>query len=106
PHESLPQCAERARPDDGKNTFFSEDFEALRDSGYLLATVPADMGGGGLGLDEYVKLHSRLAYHAAPTALGVNMHTYWTGVASDLRKAGDHSCDFLLDAAVRGEVLA
>ncbi len=104
--EMLAEFDERAATYDRENTFFSEDFEALRDSGYLLATVPADMGGGGLGLDEYVKLHSRLAYHAAPTALGVNMHTYWTGVASDLRKSGDHSCDFLLDAAVRGEVLA
>lgn len=97
---------ERAATYDRENTFFTEDFDALRDSGYLLAAVPTDMGGGGLGLDEYVKLHSRLAYHAAPTALGVNMHMYWTGVASDLRRAGDHSCDFLLDAAVRGEVLA
>ncbi len=73
--EMLAEFDERAATYDRENTFFSEDFEALRDSGYLLATVPADMGGGGLGLDEYVKLHSRLAYHAAPTALGVNMLT-------------------------------
>jgi alkylation response protein AidB-like acyl-CoA dehydrogenase len=104
--EMLAGFDERAAIHDRENTFFSEDFEALRNSGYLLATVPSDMGGGGLGLDEYVRLQRRLAYSAAPTALGVNMHCYWTGVASDLRKAGDHSCDFLLDAAVRGEVLA
>ena len=104
--EMLAGFDERAATYDRDNTFFSEDFEALRNSGYLLATVPSDMGGGGLGLDDYVKLQSRLAYYAAPTALGVNMHVYWTGVASDLRNQGDHSCDFLLDAAVRGEVLA
>ncbi|HEY5860499.1 MAG TPA: acyl-CoA dehydrogenase family protein, partial [Actinomycetota bacterium] len=104
--EMLAGFDERAATYDRENTFFSEDFEALRDSGYLLATVPADMGGGGVGLDEYVKLQSRLGYYAAPTALGVNMHLYWTGVASDLRNQGDHSCDFLLDAAMRGEVLA
>ena len=104
--EMLAGFDERAATYDRENTFFTEDFEALRNSGYLLATVPDDMGGGGLGLDEYVKLHSRLAYYAAPTALGVNMHMYWAGVASDLRKGGDHSCDFLLDAAMRGEILA
>ena len=104
--EMLAAFDQRAATYDRDNTFFTEDFDALRDSGYLLAAVPDDLGGGGLGLDEYVKLHSRLGYAASPTALGVNMHVYWTGVAADLRRAGDHSCDFLLDAAVRGEVLA
>jgi uncharacterized small protein (DUF1192 family) len=34
--------------------------------------------------DEVARLQSRLAYYAAPTALAVNMHVYWTGVAADL----------------------
>ena len=52
----LAEFDERAPTYDRENPFFDEDFEELRDSGYLLATVPAEMGGGGLGLDEYVKL--------------------------------------------------
>jgi alkylation response protein AidB-like acyl-CoA dehydrogenase len=34
------------------------------------------------------------------------MHCYWTGVAADLRKLGDTSCEWMLDAAANGEVFA
>ena len=34
----------------------------------------------------------RLAYVAPATALAVNMHIYWTGVAADLLQTGDDSC--------------
>jgi alkylation response protein AidB-like acyl-CoA dehydrogenase len=48
----------------------------------------------------------RLAYHAHATALGINMHVYWTGVAADLWRAGDKSLEWLLTGAVNGEVYA
>ena len=104
--EMLARFDERAATYDRENRFFTEDFEELRDSGYLLATVPEELGGSGLGLDDYVKLQSQLAYHAAPTALAVNMHCYWTGVASDLQRGGDESCRWILDKAAAGEVFA
>jgi alkylation response protein AidB-like acyl-CoA dehydrogenase len=97
---------ERAAVYDRENRFFDDDFDDLRNSGYLMCAVPTEMGGSGLGLDEVVRLQRRLAYHAAPTALGVNMHVYWTGVASDLAKAGDSSCSMILDRAARGDVFA
>jgi alkylation response protein AidB-like acyl-CoA dehydrogenase len=89
---------------DRENRFFDEDWDELRESGYLLATVPAELGGAGLGLDEYVSLVRRLAYVAAPTALAANMHCYWTGVAADLSRAGDESCRWILEKAAEGEV--
>src|SRR4051794_27822437 len=85
--EMLSRLDERAAIYDRDNAFFTEDFEELRKGGYLLAAVPVEFGGAGLGLDEYVQLQQRLAYRAAPTALAVNMHCYWTGVASDLLRS-------------------
>ena len=47
----------------------------------------------------------RLGYYAPATALAVNMHVYWTGVAADLLRAGDDSCRFVLEKAAAGDVL-
>ncbi len=103
--EMLARFDERAPVYDRENRFFDEDFDELRAAGYLLGPVPADLGGSGLDLAQYVALQRRLGYVAPATALAVNMHCYWTGVAADLLKAGDDSCRFLLDLALRGEVL-
>jgi alkylation response protein AidB-like acyl-CoA dehydrogenase len=102
--DMLARFDERAPRYDRENSFFDEDFDELVQSGYLLATVPTDLGGSGLGLDEYVALQRRLGYVAPATALAVNMHCYWTGVASDLLKAGDDSMRFVLEKSAAGEV--
>jgi alkylation response protein AidB-like acyl-CoA dehydrogenase len=104
--EMLQRFDERAARHDRENTFFDQDFEELRKSGYLLAAVPKEFGGAGLGLDEVTKLQSRLAYHSAPTAVAVNMHIYWTGVAADLARNGDDSCRWILEKAAAGEIFA
>ena len=46
----------------------------------------------------------RLAGAAPATALAVNMHLVWTGVAKVLRDRGDDSLDFVLREAGEGEV--
>src|SRR3954452_5671911 len=102
--EMLARFDERAPLYDRENRFFTEDFEELKQSGYLLAAVPTEFGGAGLGLDEYSRLQRRLAYVAPATALAVNMHCYWTGVAADLLRAGDESCRWILEKAADGEV--
>jgi alkylation response protein AidB-like acyl-CoA dehydrogenase len=102
--EMLARFDERASTYDRENRFFQEDWEELRDSGYLLGPVPADLGGSGLTLAEYSKLQSQLAYYAAPTALAVNMHCYWQGLAADLAKMGDTSCRWINEKAAAGEV--
>jgi alkylation response protein AidB-like acyl-CoA dehydrogenase len=103
--DMLERFDQRAPVYDRENRFFDEDWEELKDSGYLLATALTEFGGSGLGLDEYSRLQQRIAYVAPATALAVNMHCYWTGVASDLIRRGDESCRFLLEKAAAGEVL-
>jgi alkylation response protein AidB-like acyl-CoA dehydrogenase len=102
----LASFAARGAKYDRDNTFFTEDFEDLRAAGYLKIAVPKELGGAGFRLAEVVKEQRRLAYSAAPTALAVNMHLYWTGIAADLWRAGDTSQAWLLEEAARGEVFA
>jgi alkylation response protein AidB-like acyl-CoA dehydrogenase len=96
----------RAMAYDRENRFFQEDFDELRDSGYLLAAVPVELGGAGLTLAEVGKLQQRLAYHAPATAIAINMHLYWTGVAADMTRLGDNRLSWLLDEAAAGHVFA
>ena len=104
--EMLARFDARAPSYDRENQFFEEDFEELRASGYLNSPLPAAYGGPGLDLHAVNRLQRRLAYHAPATAVAVNMHLYWVGVAADLQRAGDHSCDWILDRAAEGHVLA
>ena len=62
----LTGLAARARRYDEQNTFFAEDFQELREAGYLRLAVPAEFGGFGLTLAEVVREQRRLAYHAPP----------------------------------------
>jgi alkylation response protein AidB-like acyl-CoA dehydrogenase len=102
--DMLARFDERAPIYDRENRFFDEDFEELQRSGYLLLAVPTEFGGAGMRLDQYSQLQRRLAYVAPATALAVNMHIYWTGVAADLLRAGDESCKWILEKAAEGEV--
>jgi len=49
------------------------------------------IGGAGMTLAEVCREQRRLAYQAPATALAVNMHLYWLGVAADLWRSGDAS---------------
>jgi alkylation response protein AidB-like acyl-CoA dehydrogenase len=104
--EMLQRFDERAPIYDRENRFFTEDFEELRESGYLSAPLPLDLGGAGLSLAEVNALQRRLAYHAPATALAVNMHLYWLGAAADLRRLGEPAADWILARAEAGDVLA
>ena len=96
----------RAASYDQDNSFFREDFEELRAAGYLLLPVPSELGGHGLPLAEVCREQRRLAYYAPATALAVNMHLYWVGVAADLWRRGDTSLEWILREAAAGEVFA
>ena len=102
----LDHCAARVAGYDQENRFFTEDFEELRRSGYLLAAVPAELGGLGLTLAEVCREQRQLAHRSPATALAINMHLYWSGVAADLWRAGDKSLAWLLEETVAGEVFA
>jgi alkylation response protein AidB-like acyl-CoA dehydrogenase len=102
----LDEFAGRTATYDRENRFFTEDFEALRSAGYLLAGVPVELGGLGLSLAEICKEQRRLAYRSPATALATNMHLYWTGVAADMRRMGDDSLTWVLEEAAAGEIFA
>jgi len=102
----LDQCATRTAGYDRDNRFFSEDFEDLRATGYLLMAVPTELGGLGLTLAEVCREERALARRSPATALALNMHVYWTGVAADLWRHGDKSLSWILEEAVAGEVFA
>jgi alkylation response protein AidB-like acyl-CoA dehydrogenase len=104
--DMLARFGERAPTYDLENRFFDEDFEELRKSGFLTCAVPADLGGGDFSLADVCRAQRRLAYRAPATALAVNMHIYWTGVAADLRRMGDPSLEWLLKEAAAGEIFA
>jgi alkylation response protein AidB-like acyl-CoA dehydrogenase len=57
-------------------------------------------------LAKVAREQRRLAYYAPATALAVNMHIYWTGVAADMKRFGDPSLDWMLREAGAGEVFA
>ncbi|MEV5050334.1 acyl-CoA dehydrogenase family protein [Arthrobacter sp. LAR12-1-1.1] len=96
----------RAAGYDRDNAFFHEDLAELKAAGYLKIFVPAADGGLGLRLAEAAQLQRLLATAAPATALAVNMHLVWTGVAQVLAARGDPSLDFILQEAAQGEVFA
>ena len=104
--ELLARCHQRAPIYDRENRFFFEDFEELKQAGYLSMAVPKELGGLGMTLAETCREQRRLGYYAPATAVGINMHLYWIGVAADLWRSGDKSLEWLLKGAVDGEVYA
>ncbi|MFB6610560.1 acyl-CoA dehydrogenase family protein [Agromyces sp. NPDC056379] len=102
--ELLERFRERAARYDRDNAFFDEDLAELRETGYLTALVPLELGGLGWTFADAVRGQMRLAGAAPATALAVNMHLVWTGVAKVLRDRGDDSLDFVLREAGAGEL--
>ncbi|WP_104138559.1 acyl-CoA dehydrogenase family protein [Arthrobacter sp. ZGTC131] len=106
PDDLLDRIRGRAAGYDERNAFFSEDLDELAAAGYLKLFVPESDGGSGFGLEAAARCQRRLATAAPATALAVNMHLVWTGVARVLAARGDASLDFVLREAAAGEIFA
>ncbi len=106
PDDLLERIRERAAAHDRENTFPQHDLDELREAGYLRILVPRERGGAGLGLAEAAILQQRLASAAPATALAINMHLVWTGVAKVFSDRGVPGLEFAQDAAAAGDVLA
>lgn len=106
PDDLLDRFRERAAVHDRENTFPDDDLADLKAAGYLAILVPTELGGKGLGLAEASVLQQRLASAAPATALSVNMHLVWTGVAKVLGDRGIDALRFVQEGAVAGEVFA
>ena len=106
PDELLERIRSRAAAVDAENRFPDDDLADLTDAGYLAVLVPTELGGVGLGLAEVAVLQQRLASAAPATALAINMHLVWTGVAKVLADRGIDALRFVQEGAVAGEVFA
>jgi alkylation response protein AidB-like acyl-CoA dehydrogenase len=106
PDDLLARIRERAAGHDRDNTFPDDDLAELQEAGYLAILVPADRGGAGLSLAEASLLQQRLAGAAPATALAINMHLVWTGVAKVLQDRGIDDLAFVQRGAAAGEVFA
>ena len=94
----------RAADYDRDNSFFTEDLADLVEAGYLRMLVPVKFGGLGLSLAQVAREQIRLASYAPATALAVNMHLIWTGVAKSMHDRGDDALSWLLREAGTGEI--
>jgi len=106
PDDLLERIRERAPIHDRENTFPELDLAELRDAGYLKILVPTERGGAGLGLEQAAILQQRLAEASPATALSINMHLVWTGVAKVFSDRGVPGLEFVQDGAARGDVFA
>ncbi|GAB3602467.1 acyl-CoA dehydrogenase family protein [Microbacterium aureliae] len=106
PDELIDRIRSRAAAHDRDNTFPDDDLADLRDAGYLAILAPRELGGAGLSLAEASVLQQRLAGAAPATALAVNMHLVWTGVAKVLADRGDDALHFVHQGAAAGELFA
>ncbi len=96
----------RASGYDERNEFCHQDLSDLAAADYLRMFVPLDDGGLGFGLEKVAAAQQRLASAAPATALAVNMHLVWTGVASLLEARGDRTLHYVLTEAAAGEIFA
>jgi alkylation response protein AidB-like acyl-CoA dehydrogenase len=102
----LERCRSRAAGYDRDNRFCQEDFDELRKAGYLRMAIPTEFGGVGYRLAEVCRETRLLAEYAPATALCLNMHHYWVGLAADVWRSGDKSVEWILKDAAAGEVFA
>jgi alkylation response protein AidB-like acyl-CoA dehydrogenase len=102
----LARIRSRAAVHDRENTFPHDDLRELQEVGYLRMLAPVGLGGFGFGLARVAREQTRLATAAPATALAINMHLVWTGVAKVLLDRGDPSLEWVLRDAAAGEVFA
>ena len=102
----LERCGERAAAYDRENRFFTEDFEELRQAGYLLSAVPEQFGGRGLSLAE-------VCQRAAPPGLPRSRPPRWPPTCTCTGRALPPTstaratlAQWLLEEAAAGEVFA
>jgi acyl-CoA dehydrogenase len=74
---------ERAAEYDRTGEFPKQNYDRMRETGYLRAPVPDQLGGLGATLPEIAQAQQALARGCASTALAVNMHLFQVGAARD-----------------------
>jgi alkylation response protein AidB-like acyl-CoA dehydrogenase len=75
-----PIFAQRASWATDEDQYVSDNFALLKASGLIEAGVPAELGGGGAGVDELAAMLRTLGYHCGSTALALSMHTHQVAI--------------------------
>lgn len=103
------QLGERFAPaaasHDQGNTFVTENYAALKESGYTLLPIPEELGGGGAGLRQLCFAQAELARHCAATALAISMHLHPLASLTFRWRKGDPKADALLRRIVREQLI-
>ena len=95
----------RAAELDRGGGFPHENYERLRETGYLRGPVPAELGGLDADLVETARAQRALGWGCASTALAVNMHHFQVGSAADGYRASGANEAPLRRVATEGIVL-
>ena len=74
-NELGPKFAERAPKHDREASFPTENYNDLREAGFLKLVIPAEFGGHGFTLGEYAVIGAEIGKYCGATALTFNMHT-------------------------------
>ena len=90
------QFAPRAAGHDRDNTFVAENYEVLREAGYLRLAVPEELGGLGADIAQVCYAQAELARHCSSTALAANMHLYITLLQGFRRRVGASDAEGVL----------
>ena len=78
--------APRAAQYDLEASFPTENYEDLREAGFLALTIPQEYNGLGVSFETYCLVSAEIAKWCGATALTLNMHaqtTFWTGSIFD-----------------------
>jgi alkylation response protein AidB-like acyl-CoA dehydrogenase len=71
---------QRAIEQADEDKFVADNFALLKSSGLFEAGVPAELGGGGAGIDELATMLRTLGQHCGSTALAFSMHTHQVAI--------------------------
>jgi alkylation response protein AidB-like acyl-CoA dehydrogenase len=97
--------ATRAAQHDHENSFPLENYQAMKESGYVTMPIPEEMGGGGASLLDICIAQERLARGDGPTALAVNMHLGLPWMMAELWRCGDEHARPLLEDLARNRTI-
>jgi len=96
----------RAAEYDRTGAFPVENYARMRQTGYLRAPAPAELGGSAASLLEMCRAQQALARGCGSTALAVNMHLFQVGAISDAWRKGQPVETFLRRVVNDGLILA
>jgi alkylation response protein AidB-like acyl-CoA dehydrogenase len=75
-----PVFASRADERGDEDQYVADNITDLKESGFVEAGVPRELGGGGADVNELAAMLRTLAYHCGSTALTFSMHTHQVAI--------------------------